>query len=314
MSTIADSDIARFTQAIERLTAGVGRIGLAISGGPDSLALLLLAHTVFPDRIAAATVDHGLRPEATDEAHFVATICAERGIPHDILTPATPITGNIQSSAREARYALLEKWADARGLQWIATAHHGDDQLETMLMRLARGSGVAGLAAIRARNGHIIRPLLGFSKAELETICAGEGIEPVHDPSNDDSDFDRVAMRQWLAGTAHPFKLDRIARSAAALGDSAEALDWMTAKLVEQHVEQQGEIIALDATDLPRELTRRLLLRALAMVDPQSAPRGDAIDRALDGLPRGEVMTLGNVRCVGGTIWRFEAAPPRRNV
>ena len=311
---IADSDIVRFTQAIERLTAGEGRIGLAVSGGPDSLALLLLAHTVFPNRIAAATVDHGLRPEATDEAHFVAAVCAERGIAHDILTPATPITGNIQSSAREARYALLEKWADTCGLQWITTAHHSDDQLETLLMRLARGSGVAGLAAIRARNGRIIRPLLGFSKAELETICASEGVEPVRDPSNDDSDFDRVAMRQWLAGSAHPFKLDRVARSAAALGDSAEALDWMTAKLTEQHIEQKGEIINLDTTDLPRELARRLLLTALAMVDPQSAPRGDAVDRALDGLPRGEVMTLGNVRCVGGAIWQFEAAPPRRNV
>lgn len=305
--------IRRFTQTVTRLTGNDGaRLGLAVSGGPDSLAMLLMAHAAFPLNIAAATVDHGLRPEAADEAEFVARICADLGIMHSILKPLTPISGNIQSAARDARYALLDDWAGAEGCGWIATAHHGDDQLETMLMRLARGSGVSGLAAIRARNGKIIRPLLDFGKAELEAICVRAGVSPVRDPSNDNADFDRVAMRRWLAASDHDFDLERANRSAAALADAAEALDWMAARLATQHIGSEREIVTVTYSGLPRELQRRLLLLALHRVDADANPRADAIDRALDQLPKGDVITLGNVLCTGGDVWRLSAAPPRR--
>jgi tRNA(Ile)-lysidine synthase len=145
--------LARFQADLDRLTGGAGRVGIAVSGGPDSLALLLLAHAAIPGGIAAATVDHGLRAEAAGEAAFVAALCATLGIPHATLRPGAPITGNIQSSARKARYALLEIWADQHNLDWIATAHHADDQAETLLMRLSRGAGVAGLSGVRAVNG-----------------------------------------------------------------------------------------------------------------------------------------------------------------
>lgn len=275
--------------------------------------MLLLAQATFPRHIAAATVDHGLRPEAAAEATYVADVCAQRGIPHAILRPETPITGNIQSAAREARYALLGAWGDAQQCRWIATAHHGDDQLETLLMRLARGSGVGGLSAIRARNGNVIRPLLDFSKSELEQLCADAGFIPVRDPSNDNAEYDRVAMRQWLAASGPTFDLQRVNRSAAALANANEALDWMAGKLSAQHIVFQNNNVTIDPATLPREILRRMLLLALAHIEPEAAPRGDAVDRALDALPSGGVLTLGNVLCTGGAVWRLTPAPPRRN-
>jgi tRNA(Ile)-lysidine synthase len=306
--------IDRFTGAIHRLTMSENaRILLAVSGGPDSLAMLVLAHEAMPGRIMAATVDHGLRPEARHEAEYVAEICRPRAIPHQILQPGAAMTGNIQSAARAARYALLEAAADDLGCDHIATAHHADDQLETLLMRLARGSGVDGLAGIRARNGRIIRPLLGFAKDELERLCASAGVDPVRDPSNDNADFDRVAMRQWLATGPHPLDPIRAARSAAALADSSAALDWMTATLARERVSVQGDSIHCNANGLPFELQRRLLLCALRQITPGIDPRGDAVERTLADLSAGKTVTLGGILCTGGSPWRFSPAPPRRS-
>ncbi|MEC7398775.1 MAG: tRNA lysidine(34) synthetase TilS, partial [Pseudomonadota bacterium] len=118
-----------------------------MSGGPDSLALLLLAQAAFPGMVEAATVDHGLRSESADEARFVAGLCRDRGIPHEILTCAVE-AGNMQDRARSARYAALDQWAKEHAIAAIATAHHADDQAETLLMRLNRGSGLSGLSGI----------------------------------------------------------------------------------------------------------------------------------------------------------------------
>ena len=306
----------RFTGAVERLTGRfteTSYLGIAVSGGADSVALLLLAHQAYPGKVIAATVDHGFRAEAAGEAAFVAKLCAERNIPHSILKPATPIIGNIQSAARAARYALLDIWATERECDWIATAHHADDQLETVLMRLARGSGVDGLSGIRAANGRIIRPLLGFSKAELIAICQGAGVNPVQDPSNEDRDFDRVRMRQYLATAPHPFQPLAATRSALALSQSSEALDWMTTQLEKERITGSQASISLDASALPRELQRRLLHIALRQIDPDIQPRGDSIDRALEALAASETLTIGNIMCKGGKIWRFCPAPARRN-
>lgn len=283
-----------------------------MSGGPDSLALLILANSTYPQRIMAATVDHGLRPEATAEADFVAEQCAHAGIAHAILRPPSPITGNVQSAARAARYALLEQYAAATGCRWIATAHHGDDQLETMLMRLARGSGVDGLSGVRAKNGNIIRPLIDFAKAELEAICAKAGIAPVRDPSNENTDFDRIAIRQWLANTPHPFKPERTARSAAALADASGALAWMAESLAVERLHLVEHEAHLHASDLPVELQRRLLLTALRSIDPEAAPRGEAMDRLLASLKAGQRVSSGHVDCFGGVVWSFRPASPRQ--
>jgi tRNA(Ile)-lysidine synthase len=311
--TVAFEYLDQFGDALDRLNIKKAEpILLAVSGGPDSLAMLLLAARLGRNPIKAATVDHGLRAESADEAAYVADICKKLAVPHILLAPEHKISGNIQSSAREARYALLAAAADEADCPFIATAHHGDDQLETMMMRLARGSGVDGLAAIRHRNGRIIRPLLGFSKSELEKICVDAGFEPVRDPSNDNIEFDRVAMRQWLAQSDHPFDLERIDRTAHALSDVAEALAWMTDSIAEQRVSQNREGYQYDARQLPRELKRRLLLHCIAKLDPKLHPRGDAIDHLLIELNAGRSAMIGNILCKGGETWLFSEAPPRR--
>lgn len=314
MQVTADPEyLERFTQALADLgVSGNDHILLAVSGGPDSLALLLLAHQWMSDRIVVASVNHGLRPESADEAIYVAQICKDLGVRHVTLVPSETISGNLQSSARSARYTLLAEAAKTHVCAFIVTAHHGDDQLETLLMRLVRGSGVSGMAGIRARNGQIIRPLLGFSKAELEAICATAAIKPVRDPSNDNADFDRVAMRQWLAESEHPFDIEAATRTAAALGDADAALDWIAVQLANQRVSVDEDKITLDANDMPKEMQRRLLLRALQQMAPKLAPRGDAIERLLVDLTAGRTAMIGDIRCQGGDIWHFSPAPPRR--
>lgn len=312
MQIALTEEAIRFTRAVEKLGAGSSRILLAVSGGPDSLAMLLLAFAVMPNRIAVATVDHGLRPEGRAEAEYVGDLCAKRNLPHSILTPEQPIVGNIQSSARTARYKLLQQSADRSGCAYIATAHHADDQLETLLMRLARGSGIDGLSGIRPRNGNIIRPLLEFSKLELEKICQIEGIDAVRDPSNDDVEFDRVAVRHWLAAAPRLLDVSRANQTASALQDAGAALSWMTDQLVATRLNRIANEIQCDASFLPIELQRRLALAALAMIDPDLLPRGETITRLIEDLTAGGTSTVGNILCKGGAIWRFSNAPPRR--
>ena len=170
-----------------------------MSGGPDSLALLLLAQAAFPDGVEVATVDHGLRPDSAEEAASVGRICAALAIPHAVLTVDVARTGNLQAAARAARYAALADWRKQRNLHVIATAHHADDQAETLLMRLNRGAGVRGLAGMRAAaplpgtpEVPLIRPLLGWRRQELVGIVAGSGIAAVNDPSNENLRFERV--------------------------------------------------------------------------------------------------------------------------
>lgn len=305
--------VERFGLALADLEVGENeRILLAVSGGPDSLALLLLAKALRLNDIVAATVDHQLRPESADEAAFVAGLCHDLQVPHVLLAPGQKIVGNIQSSARSARYEVLNQAAKQVACTFIATAHHGDDQLETLLMRLARGSGVNGLAGIRARNGNVIRPLLGFSKSELEKICADAGVEPIRDPSNENSDYDRVAMRQWLARSAHAFDIGRVGITASALSDASEALAWVLANLAQQRVRQKNTEIQCNASGLPRDLKRRLLLHCLEKLAPDLKPRGDAIDRLMKQLDAGQTATIGDILCRGGNPWRFSPAPPRR--
>lgn len=288
------------------------RFGIAVSGGPDSMALLHLCATAFPGQVEAATVDHGFRPEAAQEAEMVAAFCRERGIAHVILRPAEPITGTLQASARAARYDLLWCWCEERGLSWLCTAHHADDQLETVLMRLNRGSGVAGLAGIRARQGRLIRPLLGFTRAELGGVVAEAGIPSVQDPSNQDRRFDRVAMRAALRDATW---LDPVAASAsaAALADAEEALQWVTRTALARELRREGEGVCLAQTAYPREIQRRMLLAALQTIDPVAAPRGRVIDQALVKLASGKSLVIGTVQCWGGACWTFRAAPPRRD-
>jgi tRNA(Ile)-lysidine synthase len=313
---VSDALTQRFSAAIGALigqaAASSGRFGVAVSGGPDSMALLDLAAQAFPGRIEAATVDHGLRPESGEEAAMVGDYCARRSIPHSIVHPAVPIQGSLQAEARAARYALLDGWMDARGLDWLLTAHHADDQLETLVMRLNRGSGVAGLAGVRAKRDRILRPLLAMRKAELAAYVLARAIPHVADPSNLDIRFDRARLRRHLTQAEW---LDPVAaaRSAAALADAEEALCWTADGLYEQRVSHDAACLVLDTTGLPRELLRRLLARMMQEIAPDAPePRGERIDQAIIQLCRGRRVSIGACVVAGGVQWSVRRAPPRR--
>ncbi len=307
--------VARFRSDLEAL-AGTApeRLGIAVSGGPDSLALLLLAHAACPERVHAATVDHGLRPESADEAAFVARLCQRIGVPHAILPADAAIGGNIQSGARALRYRLLAAWAAEAGIGRLLTAHHLDDQAETLVMRLLRGAGLSGLSGIRAStamNGvAVARPLLGWRRAALERIVAAAGIAPVDDPGNSDARFDRARIRRLLAdsGWIDPLPL---ARSAGALAEAEAALQWTAEGLWRDRVEGDARRFTLDPSGLPAELRRRLVVEVFRAMD-RPAPRGEDVARLLPRLEAGEKATLADLLCTGGARWRFEPAPPRR--
>jgi len=291
---------------------GAARFGVAVSGGPDSMALLDMAGRAFAGRVEAATVDHGLREASAAEAAMVADWCARAGIVHTTLHPDGAVRGNVQGWARTQRYALLEGWRVARGLDWLLTAHHADDQLETLLMRLNRGSGVSGLAGVRARQGVVLRPLLGMRKAALLAYARVRGLPYVDDPSNSDPRFDRAALRAELAGVEW-IDAEAAGRSAAALAEAEEALEWMVDDLAARHLSAEGEGLALDRTDLPRELLRRLLLRMVKRLQPDaSPPRGDAVDRLIEAARQGRKMSVGRLVLKGGSRWTLTVAPQRR--
>ena len=308
---------SRFAADLDALVAPGERVGIAVSGGPDSLALLLLAAAARPGEVAAATVDHGLREGSADEAQMVAALCQRLAIPHQILAAdwADPPRANIQAEARAMRYRLLGAWAREHRLTAVVTAHHADDQAETILMRLARGAGIAGLGGSRASRPltdgvRLVRPLLGWRKAELVALVEAAGIEPVDDPANRDPRHDRSRIRGWLAeaGWADPA---RLAASAAALRDADEALDWSLAALVTARIARDGDTLTIEPFDLPRELRRRLLLAAFAELAAPT-PRGPDLTRALAALEAGETVTLSGLKLAGGERWRLSPEPARR--
>ena len=231
------------------------------------MALLVLAHAFFDRMIEVATVDHGLRPEAGEECALVARACEERGIACHILK-VTVAEGNLQDRARSARYAALGQWARDRRLAAIATAHHADDQAETLLMRLNRGSGLAGLAGIRSSTMiegcpvPVIRPLLQFRREELRAILRGTGTPFADDPSNRDESFERVRIRRELekADWIDPLAL---ARSAAHLEETERALASIADQLWDSEVTVTDGHIAVPIAD-SIDVSSRLVARAIS--------------------------------------------------
>ncbi|MGS1015449.1 tRNA lysidine(34) synthetase TilS [Allosphingosinicella humi] len=312
--------VARFRRDCEALAGKPpGRLGVAVSGGPDSLALLLLASAAYPGAVEAATVDHGLRAASADEALMVRDISAQLGCPHATLKVAVaPGGAGLQGEARYARYAALRDWCVERALPFLATAHHQDDQAETVLMRLQRGAGLSGLSAIRPVRAEgpgltLIRPLLGWTRAELGAIVAEAGLVAAEDPSNRDTRFDRVAMRAFLAETP-AFQPARLARSAAALREADDALDWMADRLAEAHIRAEDGAWRIDPAGLPRALRRRLLARAIAAIREANglSPLDCDIEGLLATLEEGGSGTRAGVMARGGSVWRLRLAPPRR--
>lgn len=240
--------------------------------------MLLLAAQCYNEQVVVATVDHGLRPEAGGECALVASQCERLGVACTILRVEVA-DGNLQEQARVARYAALGQWAEQVGATSIATAHHADDQAETLLMRLNRGSGTGGLSGIRERTMiegcpvPIIRPLLHFRRSELADIVKAADVQCADDPSNRDDSYERVRVRQWLAGNTW---LDprAVAQSAAHIAQAEATLEGIADDVWAREVcpGEHGEI-AVPYTDW-LEVNIRLVSRAIARLGGD-ASRGD---------------------------------------
>lgn len=246
---------------------------------------------------------------------MVAQVCAGLDVPHVVL-PVAVDAGNIQAQAREARYAALAGWMSEHGLTALATAHQADDQAETLLMRLNRGSGVAGLAGVRART-HVpgtrlalLRPLLGWRRAELGDVVRAAGLAAAADPSNADTRFDRVRMRQALADAAW-LDVPALAQSAGHLADADTALDWAAQREWAEQVERAGMGLVYRPR-APRAVALRVVARIVGELAGEEA-RGSAIARLFDSLVARQPASIGNL--VARPMpegWSFTRAPQRR--
>ena len=259
-------------------------LAVACSGGADSMALALLLHDWARSAggsLTALTVDHRLRPESAAEAGRVAEWMRARGIAHEVLVrPDTPLTGNLQAEARRIRYALMSEWCRRRGVLHLALAHHLEDQAETLLLRLARGSGVDGLAAMAPVTENpavrLLRPLLAVPRARLAATLRDAGQDHVADPSNENAAFGRVRLRHSERVLSREgLTAERLAATAAGLGRARAALDAAAAKLLAGGVRLHAEGYAtIDAAmfEADGEIALRGLARVLATVSGSDYP------------------------------------------
>lgn len=299
-------------------------IGLAVSGGGDSMAMLYLAHNWTHDYgvcLWVVTVDHGLRPESASEAAMVADECAALGWPHATLQWVWDRQGNVQNAARRARLALIDRW---RGdLKHILFAHTEDDQAETVLMRLARGSGVDGLAGMRpvrqvalhplgapelqgadyagelpprvktSPGFEVLRPCLGMSRRDLRRYATTLKGRWVDDPTNEDRQYDRVRVRQLLTllreeGITSQGLADTAQRMARAQGGlKARLTDVVTQVCRDAPLGQvlidRDGFAALDAETQLRLLTQALCYVASSEYRPRAAASEALLARVLSG-------------------------------
>lgn len=239
-------------------------VGVAASGGGDSMALLSLARDWADQtgaKLSVATVDHGLRPESAGEAELVAQVCAGWGIPHQTLRiTGLSGSGNLSARAREARYDALSEWAHGNGTETVLLGHTMDDQAETVLMRLGRGSGVEGLSGMSGqmqwRGVTFLRPLLHVRRAALRDLLVDRGISWVEDPTNSDPAYDRVKARSALSALEP-------------LGISVEGLSATADRLARQRIVLEADADRLSGAAVSESgaivcLNRRLLREALA--------------------------------------------------
>lgn len=330
---------AAFAAGLDRLFVQSGRpnrMAVALSGGADSLALVLLARDYAKAQgvgLVALTVDHGLRPESASEARQVAKWMKSAGVRHTVLQwQGQKPRANIQAAARTARYALLEDWCRAHRCRHLLLAHHRDDQAETVLLRLGRGSGVEGLAAMQSVLcvGGIwrLRPLLDWSKPALESYLTARRQDWVRDPSNEDSKYARARVRQAMAlllpegvtSARLAATADRMARASAALQHHAD--DRLAQASAWDDLFGFAQIDAARLLSAPEETALRALRLALQrMSGADHPPREEDIQRLANFLARPGFRGASLHGCIlkpwrGHVILAPEAAqlPPPRAV
>lgn len=245
---------------------------VACSGGPDSLALAAATAQVARERAlhaVAIVIDHGLQTRSAEIAAQAAQTCRVLGLADaEVIPVQVGQRGGPEAAAREARYAALQEVAQQRGAAAVLLAHTMEDQAETVLLRLARGSGARSLAAMAPKQGIFRRPLLGIHRAVVHEACSQAlqplGIEPWRDPHNDDPRFARVRVRAALSqisGALGPDVVLGLARSAALLRDDADALEEQTRTWLELHNQDHRglDAWAADLAFLPRALRTRII-------------------------------------------------------
>lgn len=292
------------------------RLGVAVSGGSDSVALLRLLLRL-PTELFCVTVDHGLRPSSAAEAEEVASLCKALRVPHTIVRwTGWDGGGNVQGQARAARYALMSEWAQTRGIHDIALGHTRDDQAETVLMRLARGAGVDGLSAMaprRRQDGVLwLRPLLGVDRADLQSFLRSEGISWTDDPSNEDVRFARIKARQSWEALAHlgitPAALAQVADNMTVARDALAHSACAAAQDIVKLKAGAVEIVRPGFDALPKEIARRIFLASLAWINGAAyAPRRRTVEAALEALEDSGSATLDGCHALFSdrSIWIF---------
>jgi tRNA(Ile)-lysidine synthase len=284
---------------------GLSRVALAVSGGSDSAAMMRLIHewTQPSVDVFVLTVDHGLRREAAAEAELVAQWSEELGFKHVTLRwpGEKPATG-IQAKARAARYDLMSAWCLAHEVSVLLTAHTADDQAETVLMRSARTQTAKSLAGIwpeRNWNGvRVLRPLLGMRRAALRDYLAQHQRQWVEDPSNHDSQFERVRVRQALAGETRGY--DSLAQLAQdTMQQVARAADGWCAENLEHHETGFVNFPRSKFKSLAPELCDEILLRVISLCGTGVPPEKKGRENLLAWL----LLEGGSRRALGGVIF-----------
>jgi tRNA(Ile)-lysidine synthase len=274
---------------------------VAVSGGSDSLALMFLlrdwAKMAGVPPPVVLCIDHALRPESAGEARKVLRQAKEAGLPARVLVRKGEVPcADIEAAAREARYRLMGEWATRNGVKAIYIGHTRDDQAETFLLRLARGSGVDGLAAMRRVAPYplkefsrvvLVRPLLAFGREVLREELRMRNQAWLDDPMNTDPHFARVRIRNaWPALEAMGLSKERVADAAAHLARARAALDKVSQAVLERacHFERREALLDPAAlTGAPRELGLRALAAVLMEVSEQSyRPRFERLERLFD--------------------------------
>jgi tRNA(Ile)-lysidine synthase len=312
--------------------AGANKLGLAVSGGPDSLALMLLARewasAAGRPQLIVYSVDHGLRPEASDEVSMVRAAAQRlgllaRGLRWDGDKPET----GIQASARKARYDLMGTALGEDGGSWLLTAHHLGDQAETVMMRLAHGSGIEGLRGMdefaTVEGCRIFRPLLGIEPDILAEIVEEAGLTSVTDPSNRDRHYERVRWRQLMPQLEElGLDLRRLGHFAARMGDADELIAAETeralADLVHFGPEGDAEMPHGGLAKLHRVVAVRLLGRVLRRVGGEKKPHAlGAIETLHARLAGRQPLKAGTLHgCIiqsDGTTVSIKPEPARRS-
>jgi tRNA(Ile)-lysidine synthase len=318
-SALADAEAAALLDSV----ASAQSLALAVSGGSDSLALLAVVDRWRKARgrpgVIVLTVDHGLSPGSDRVVADVAAIAAARGLAARILRwEGTKPAADLEAAARRARYALLFEAARGAGATHLLTAHSLEDQAETFLMRLERGSGIFGLAAMRATVAvdglTLFRPFLAIPRARLAATTAAAGLSPHRDPMNADPRFQRVRMRRQLpALAAGGITAEAIAATAARLAAAADAIDAMVDALVAEAVTVDAFAVATLRADAfaraPAEVRFRLLVRLLqAIGGAEYPPRSARVEALVAALARPTRRTLAGVvierRAATIRLWR----------